>query len=63
MSPCFAQRPASLWPRGRRVRDPAAMSLITVPDVIGKLEAAFAERGVAPVTEPSSRSKPWTDIR
>ncbi len=33
---------------GQRVRDPAAMSLITVPDVVAKLDAAFAERGVQP---------------
>ena len=31
---------------GQRVRDPAAMSLITVPDVVSKLDAAFAERGI-----------------
>jgi heptosyltransferase I len=31
---------------GQRVRDPAAMSLITVPDVLAKLDAAFAERGI-----------------
>ena len=34
---------------GRRVRDPNAMALIGVADVIAKLDAAFAERGVAPV--------------
>jgi heptosyltransferase I len=34
---------------GQRVRDPAAMSLITVPDVEAKLDAAFAERGIRPV--------------
>jgi heptosyltransferase I len=34
---------------GRRVRDPNAMALIGVPDVIEKLDAAFAERGIAPV--------------
>ena len=34
---------------GQRVRDPAAMSLITVADVVAKLDAAFAERGIAPV--------------
>lgn len=33
---------------GQRVRDPAAMSLITVADVKAKLEAAFAERGIGP---------------
>ncbi|HVY63909.1 MAG TPA: glycosyltransferase family 9 protein [Gammaproteobacteria bacterium] len=33
---------------GQRVRDPAAMSLITVPDVIAKLDAAFAQRGILP---------------
>jgi heptosyltransferase I len=34
---------------GQRVRDPAAMSLITVADVTAKLDAAFAARGVTPV--------------
>ncbi len=34
---------------GQRVRDPAAMSLITVADVTAKLDAAFAKRGIAPV--------------
>jgi heptosyltransferase I len=34
---------------GRRVRDPNAMDLITVPDVSAKLELAFAERGIAPL--------------
>lgn len=33
---------------GRRVRDPKAMALITVPDVVEKLDVAFAERGIAP---------------
>jgi hypothetical protein len=33
---------------GQRVRDPDAMSLITVPDVVEKLDAAFAQRGIAP---------------
>lgn len=33
---------------GQRVRDPDAMSFITVPDVIEKLDAAFAQRGIAP---------------
>jgi heptosyltransferase I len=42
-------RPVEALRFGQRVRDPAAMSLITVPDVIGKLEAAFAERGIEPV--------------
>ena len=31
---------------GRRVRNPAAMDLITVEDVIEKLDLAFAERGI-----------------
>lgn len=31
---------------GRRVRNPAAMDLITVEDVIGKLDLTFAERGI-----------------
>ena len=35
---------------GQRVRDPAAMSLITVADVMAKLDAAFAERGIHPRT-------------
>lgn len=34
---------------GQRVRDPEAMSLITVPDVSAKLDLAFAERGIAPL--------------
>ena len=34
---------------GQRVRDPAAMSLITVADVTAKLDAAFAARGITPV--------------
>jgi heptosyltransferase I len=34
---------------GQRVRDPEAMSLITVPDVVAKLDLAFAERSVRPV--------------
>jgi heptosyltransferase I len=34
---------------GRRVRDPNAMDLIRVGDVIEKLDLAFAERGVGPV--------------
>jgi len=34
---------------GQRVRDPAAMSLITVADVTLKLDAAFAERGIQPI--------------
>jgi heptosyltransferase I len=33
---------------GQRVRDPDAMSLITVPDVVEKLDAAFAQRGITP---------------
>jgi heptosyltransferase I len=40
-------RPVSALRWGERVRDPAAMSLITVPDVIAKLDLAFAERGIA----------------
>jgi heptosyltransferase I len=42
-------RPVESLRWGQRVRDPAAMSLITVPDVIAKLDVAFAERGIAPV--------------
>ena len=34
---------------GQRVRDPDAMSLITVPDVTAKLDLAFSERGVQPL--------------
>lgn len=34
---------------GQRVRDPEAMSLITVPDVAAKLDLAFAERGIKPL--------------
>jgi heptosyltransferase I len=34
---------------GQRVRDPEAMSLIKVPDVVAKLDLAFAERGIAPL--------------
>jgi heptosyltransferase I len=41
-------RPVETLRWGQRVRDPAAMSLITVPDVIDKLDAAFAERGSPP---------------
>ena len=33
---------------GQRVRNPDAMNLITLPDVIEKLDAAFAERGIEP---------------
>jgi heptosyltransferase I len=33
---------------GRRVRDPNAMDLISVADVVEKLDLAFAEAGVAP---------------
>jgi heptosyltransferase I len=39
-------RPIETLRWGQRVRDPAAMSLITVADVIAKLDAAFAARGV-----------------
>jgi heptosyltransferase I len=42
-------RPIETLRWGQRVRDPAAMSLITVADVTAKLDAAFAARGVAPV--------------
>jgi heptosyltransferase I len=41
-------RPIDTLRWGQRVRDPAAMSLITVADVIVKLDAAFAERGIQP---------------
>jgi heptosyltransferase I len=42
-------RPIETLRWGQRVRDPSAMSLITVPDVIAKIDAAFAERGVRPI--------------
>jgi heptosyltransferase I len=42
-------RPVDSLRWGQRVRDPAAMSLITVADVTAKLDAAFTERGLAPV--------------
>jgi heptosyltransferase I len=42
-------RPIESLRWGQRVRDPAAMSLITVADVVAKIDAAFAERGIAPV--------------
>jgi heptosyltransferase I len=34
---------------GQRVRSPDAMDLIEVSDVIVKLDAAFAERGIRPI--------------
>jgi len=43
-------RPVETLRWGERVRDPEAMSLITVADVKTKLDQAFAERGVAPLT-------------
>jgi heptosyltransferase I len=42
-------RPIETLRWGQRVRDPAAMSLITVPDVVAKLDAAFAQHRIAPV--------------
>ena len=42
---------------GRRVRDPNVMDLITVPDVIEKLDLAFAETGIAPVGAPAERAR------
>jgi heptosyltransferase I len=42
-------RPIAALRWGQRVRDPEAMSLITVPDVVAKLDAAFAERGIQPL--------------
>jgi heptosyltransferase I len=42
-------RPINELRWGQRVRDPEAMSLITVADVIPKLDQAFAERGIAPL--------------
>ena len=41
-------RPVEELRWGRRVRDPDAMSLITVGEVVEKLDAAFAQRGIAP---------------
>lgn len=43
-------RPIEALRWGQRVRDPAAMSLITVADVTAKLDAAFAARGIRPRT-------------
>jgi heptosyltransferase I len=43
-------RPIETLRWGERVRDPAAMSLITVADVTAKLDAAFAARGIRPVS-------------
>lgn len=43
-------RPVETLRWGQRVRDPEAMSLITVADVIPKLDAAFARRGIRPVS-------------
>jgi heptosyltransferase I len=42
-------RPIETLRWGQRVRDPAAMSLITVADVTAKLDVAFAESGIAPI--------------
>jgi heptosyltransferase I len=36
---------------GQRVRDPDAMDLIEVDDVLVKLDAAFAERGIRPIMD------------
>jgi heptosyltransferase I len=47
-------RPIESLRWGQRVRDPAAMSLITVADVTAKLDAAFAERGVRPLHRAAS---------
>ena len=56
-------RPIETLRWGQRVRDPAAMSLITVADVTAKLDLAFAERGIAPVhLIPSRGTRPWTGI-
>jgi heptosyltransferase I len=41
-------RPIETLRWGQRVRDPGAMSLITAADVVAKLDAAFAERGIRP---------------
>jgi heptosyltransferase I len=42
-------RPVETLRWGQRVRDPAAMSLITVADVVARIDAAFAERGIEAV--------------
>jgi heptosyltransferase I len=42
-------RPVEALRWGQRVRDPNAMSLIHVADVTAKLDAAFTERGIAPL--------------
>src|SRR6185503_8765699 len=42
-------RPIETLRWGQRVRDPAAMNLITVADVVAKIDAAFAVRGIRPV--------------
>jgi heptosyltransferase I len=36
---------------GRRVRNPSAMDLITVEDVVERLDMAFAERDIRPLAE------------
>jgi len=46
-------RPVESLRWGRRVRDPNAMSLIRPEDVVEKLDQAFAERGVSPVSAPA----------
>src|SRR5690606_20323725 len=46
-------RPVDAIRFGRRVRNPDAMSLIRVEDVIEKLDLAFAERGIRPVAAPA----------
>jgi len=43
-------RPVDSLRWGRRVRDPNAMGLIKPEDVVEKLDAAFAERGIRPVS-------------
>jgi heptosyltransferase I len=44
----FGTTPDALrW--GQRVRDPVAMSLITVSDVLEKLDMAFEQRGIRPL--------------
>src|SRR6185503_21327673 len=42
-------RPIETLRWGQRVRDPAAMNLITVADVVAKIDAAFAVRGIRAV--------------
>jgi heptosyltransferase I len=53
-------KPVSALRWGQRVRDPDAMSLISVADVVEKLDAAFAQRGVSPLEAHAGASEPST---